>query len=208
MFTVTLVHTQYIKALNAEKLAWVPVRMQRPLYFAINFLCIFVQGAGGIDMAAATELGLAEAGGKIKVAAFVAQMVFWIFIAVENGWTTYRYGALLRRSRNDGHIETGMAMSDVRPGFAKFKLWSQLFGLAISIIVGRNLMRLTELGVDFLKNNEWPGYAFDGYQMVVVMGAWGLFYLPGKCKEALASHERYQHLELMRSNSSQRRALV
>lgn len=208
MFTVTLVHTQYIKALNAEKLAWIPVRVQRPLYFAVNFLCIFVQGAGEIDMAAATERRLAEAGGKLTVAAFVGQMVLWIFIVMENGWLTYRYGALLRRSRSDNHAEIGMAMSHVKPGFAKFKLWSQLFGLAISIIVGRNLMRLTELGVDFLKNNEWPGYAFDGYQMVVVMAAWGVFYLPRKCEEASPSHERYQHLELVSSNSSQRRALV
>ncbi|KAK4495852.1 hypothetical protein PRZ48_013120 [Zasmidium cellare] len=171
MFTVTLTHTEYIKALNAEKLCWLPIRMQRPLYFCFNFLCIFVQGAGGIDMAAASERGLAEAGGKIKIASFVAQMVFWIFIAVENGWVTYRYGAMLRRAERNGQAETGMAVPDIKSGFTKYKLWSQLFGLAISIIVGRNLMRLTELGVDFLKNNEWPGYAFDGYQMVVVMGA-------------------------------------
>ncbi|KAF2165783.1 hypothetical protein M409DRAFT_55651 [Zasmidium cellare ATCC 36951] len=207
MFTVTLTHTQYIKALNADKICWLPIRMQRPLYFCINFLCIFVQGVGGIDMAAASERGLAEAGGKIKIASFVAQMVFWVFIASENGWVTYRYGALLRRSANRAQDESGM-VPDIKPTFARFKLWSQLFGLAISIIVGRNMMRLTELGVDFLKNNEWPGYAFDGYQMVVVMGAWGVFCLPGKCKEVLASHERYQHLELMRSNSSQERALV
>lgn len=207
MVTVTLVHTEYTKALNAEKLCWLPIRMQRPLYFSINLLCIFVQAAGGIDMAAAKERGLAEAGSKIKIASFVAQMVFWGFIAAENGWVTYRYGAWLRKSQNQGLLEPGVS-SDSKSGFTKYKVWSQLFGLAISIILGRNLMRLTELGVDFLKNNEWTSYAFDGFQMVVVMGAWGIFYLPGKCKEVLAHHERYHHLELERSNSSPTRALV
>ena len=44
-------------------------------------------------------------------------------------------------------------------------------------------MQLTALGgVQYLLINEWTNYAFDFYQMAVVMLAWGVFYLPSLLK--------------------------
>ena len=38
-------------------------------------------------------------------------------------------------------------------------------------------------GIEFLVQNEWPSYAFDGFQMGVVLGAWAVWYLPGWLRE-------------------------
>lgn len=110
---------------------------------------------------------------KLKTAIFVIQIVFWGFTFVENIHIMSR----VSRHRSEA----------IRERIPKWKYWNQLFGLAISVIaLGRNVMRLTmDGGVEFLNVNEWPSYAFDGYQMVVVMGAWAIWYLPEKCHEAL-----------------------
>ncbi|KAI5365162.1 Putative RTA-like protein [Septoria linicola] len=208
MFTVTLVHSSYIRALSAGDFSWVPLKFQKAIYLFINVACLVIQAAGGIEMSVAQSRGIAETGSKLKVAAFVIQMVLWGFILAENTTITIRVGRAVKRA---GRIDlaatssAGSSITAVRERFQNFKRWSQLFGLAISIIgSGRNLMRLTELGVGFLQNNEWPGYAFDGYQMVVVMGAWALFYLPGKLRNVERSQARYEHLDRYRSQDAQR----
>lgn len=198
MFTVTLVHTTFIAALNADEYCWVPLRFQRPIYLAINVVCIAIQVGGGIELAIAQSIHIAEIGSKLKIAAFVMQMVYWIYIVAENTTVCIRVGLAVKRADRAGLSAVpiaGSSISAVKESFQHYKRWSNLFGLAISIIVGRNLMRLTELGVKFLQDNEWPGYAFDGYQMAVVMGAWAVFYLPGKVAEVTRSQRRYEHVD-------------
>lgn len=203
MFTITLVHTTYIRALGAESRAWVPVRFQRPIYLAVNVICFIIQICGGIDLGVAQTRSLAELGSKLKIAAYVTQMVFWGYILAENTWITVRLGIAIKKAEKatlepvstQGTISSSIL--SVKERFPHYKRWSQLFGLSISIIgFGRNLMRLTELGVAFLQDNEWTSYAFDIYQMVVVMGALAVWYLPGKVDDVAESRARYQHLEM------------
>lgn len=206
MFTVTLVHTTFIQALNADEYCWVPLRLQRPIYLAINVLCIAIQVGGGIELAIAQSIHIAEIGSRLKIAAFVMQMVFWIYIVAENTTVCIRLGLAVKRADRAGLSGVSTAessISAVKKNFRHYKRWSNLFGLAISIIVGRNLMRLTELGVSFLQDNEWPGYAFDGYQMAVVMGAWAIFYLPGKVTEVTRSELRYEYMDRYGSQERQ-----
>lgn len=172
MFSVNLAMTEFTRALSAERFCWVPVNVQRPLYLSMNTILALIQGIGAIMTVSSTNFTIIEAGAKIGIAMFVIQLVFWLFTLAENTYITIR----LRR----GLSETS------KSAFPTWKYWSQLFGLAVSIIAfGRNIMRLTmNGGVEFLVVNEWPSYAFDGYQMAVVLGAWAIWYLPGKCRDA------------------------
>ncbi|RMZ85804.1 hypothetical protein DV737_g387, partial [Chaetothyriales sp. CBS 132003] len=113
-----------------------------------------------------------ESGGKAVIASYVAQMLFWAYLLAENTYFSIRLGRWIKK---DPERRTTIRLSH-------WKWWNQLFGLSVSIIgFGRNLVRLTALGgVEFLLVNEWTEYAFDGYQLAVVLFAWGVFYLPGK----------------------------
>lgn len=169
MFSVNLTMTEFTRALGAEKFCWVPV--QRPLYLSMNAVLALVQAIGGILTAASTNFAIITTGTKIGIAMFVIQLVFWLFTFAENTYITIR----LRRELSE----------TTQSAFPTWKYWSQLFGLAVSIIAfGRNIVRLTmNGGIEFLIVNEWPSYAFDGYQMAVVLGAWAIWYLPGKCRD-------------------------
>lgn len=172
MFSVNLTMTQFTRALRAERFCWVPIDLQRPLYLSMNIVLLLIQGIGNIITVSTTNIAIIKAGTKIGIAIFVVQLVFWLFTLTEHTYITIR----LRR----GMAEASKAI------FPNWKYWSQLFGLAVSIIaLGRNMVRLTMSGgIEFLLLNEWPSYAFDGYQMAVVLGAWAIWYLPGKCRDA------------------------
>lgn len=166
MFTVGLVQPRFIAVLGGDRFVWVPIRLQRPLYLGINTVLLIVQATGAIMEVSTHDMALVEAGAKIIIASYVMQMFFWGFLLAENTCFTIR----MRKAKKN-------------PAFKGWKWWNQLFGLSVAIIgFGRNLMRLTAFGVQFLLVNEWTSYAFDGYQMGVVMVAWGVFYLPGKVK--------------------------
>lgn len=193
MFTVTLVHTTYLRALGAENRAWVPIRFQKPIYLAINSLCFGIQIGGGIDLGTAHTRSLAELGSKLKVAAFVLQMVFWGYILAEHTWITIKLGMEDKKAARQGTTPTTSTSLQAR--FPHYNRWSHLFGLAIAIIsFGRNLMRLTEFGVVFLQRNEWATYAFDVYQAALVMGVFAAFYLPGKVEEVVRANARNHHM--------------
>lgn len=174
MFTVTLSHTAFLRALHADDFCWVPIRFQRPIYLGVNLACFIIQLAGGIELGVAQTRHIAETGSKLKIAAYVIQMVFWGYILAENTTVMIRLGNAIKRAHKASLTQmssmtnnaSGVLLTAER--FPHFKRWSQLIGLAISIIgFGRNLMRLTELGVAFLQNNEWTGYAFDGFQVCI-----------------------------------------
>jgi hypothetical protein len=171
MFSVNLAMIEFTRALKAERFCWVPVNLQRPLYLSMNTVLALIQGIGGIMTASSTNVTIIAAGTKVGIAIFIIQLVFWLFTLAENTYITIR----LRR----GSSETSQS------AFPTWKYWSQLFGLAVSIIaLGRNIMRLTmDGGIEFLLVNEWTSYAFDGYQMAVVLGVWAIWYLPGKCRD-------------------------
>lgn len=202
MCTITLTHTAFIRALNATRFCWVPLRLQRPLYLAINTICIIIQAVGGITFAAASGKHMAEIGDRLIIAAYVMQMVFWLYILAENTWVTTKVGKEAKRARlNPEGLDAAVPAKE---RFVHYKRWRQLFGLAISILFGRNMMRLTELGMKFLQENEWTSYAFDGYQIVVVMGVWAVFYLPGKCREVEKAQDRCRGSELEQVQSAER----
>ncbi|KAF7591535.1 hypothetical protein BBP40_001473 [Aspergillus hancockii] len=184
MFTVNLTHTAFIKALNAEHFCWIPVVWQRPLYPSMNIVLMLVQVIGGIMTTSSSSPIIASAS-KIIIATFIIQLVFWGFIFAENANMTFRLG----------HHPTASSQNRL----PKRKTWNQLFGLSTSIIgFGRNVMRLTMYGgIGFLVDNEWPSYAFDGIQMVVVMGAGATWYLPEKCEE-VTGKSNYISLERRR----------
>ncbi|KAJ5930881.1 hypothetical protein N7466_006374 [Penicillium verhagenii] len=171
MFSVNLTMTDFTRTLSATRFCWVPIDLQQPLYLTINTVLIIIQTVGGIMTVASQSLESIEVASKMSIAIFVIQLVFWLFTLAENIYMSI----CLRRHPTEAS----------KTAFPRWKNWNQLFGLAISIIaVGRNIVRLTmDGGIAFLVENEWPSYAFDGYQMVVVLGAWAIWYLPGKCRD-------------------------
>ncbi|KAH9826318.1 RTA1 like protein-domain-containing protein [Teratosphaeria destructans] len=186
MFTVTWLHTSTIEVLQAQRFCWVPFRFQRFGYTITNVVLALLQLTGSIDMVALATRWGANLGADLIIASYVTQMVFWLFIFAENTFVVIKTkGAIKRAERLD--MSAGMpepTILSVYRRYPNFQRWNQVIGLAIMIIgTGRNLMRLTELGVQMLRDTEWMTYAFDIYQMVIVMGAYAAFYLPGKLHE-------------------------
>lgn len=187
MFSVNLTQTEFAGTMNAEKFCWVPITWQQPLYLSINTVLILIQAVGGIMTVGSTSTATIAVGSKITIAVYVTQAIFWGFVFAENISMSIR----LRRHPTE----------PTRHAMANWKPWNQLFGLSTSIIAfGRNVMRLTMAGgITFLIENEWPSYAFDGFQMVVVLGAWAVWYLPGKCS---AIRKETDYLSLTRIGRS------
>lgn len=188
MFSVNLTQTEFVGTLSAEKFCWVPITWQRPLYLSINTVLILTQAVGGIMTVGSTSIATIAVGFKITIAIYVTQAIFWGFVFAENISISIRLGRHPTESS--------------RHAMANWKRWNQLFGLSTSIIAfGRNIMRLTMAGgIAFLIENEWPSYAFDGFQMVVVLGAWTIWYLPGKCS---AIRKETDYLSLTRLERSE-----
>lgn len=172
MFTVNVTQVKMMRCLNSENLGAISARFRLPTYLIANTALLLLQMAGSVILAVAHRVALIETATKILTASFVCQMVFWLFVLVDS--IVWR-------------IRFGRSPSSNSPRMVHWKYYTQLFDLAISIVaLGRNLMRLTQLGMGpegFLTINEWPNYAFDFYQPAVILLAWGVFYLPGTCKE-------------------------
>jgi hypothetical protein len=172
MFSVNLTQTTFARALHAGNICWVPVALQKWLYLGINIMLIIPQAIGGIVAVSSTSIPVITTASKMTIAIYVVQTVFWGFTFAENIYMSVS----LRRHPTEESLHR----------LRNWKYWNQLFGLSVSIIgFGRNIMRLTMSGgIAFLIENEWPSYAFDGCQMVVIMSAWVVFYLPGKCEHS------------------------
>ncbi|KAJ5727854.1 hypothetical protein N7493_005674 [Penicillium malachiteum] len=191
MFSVNMTQTKFARALHAERFCFIPIDWQPWLYMSINTLLAILQVIGGIMTAASTSTTTLATASKMTIAIFIIQTAFWVLTLADNICMNIR----LRRQPTEPS----------KSSLANWKIWNQLFGLSTSIIgTGRNVMRLTMAGgVAFLVDYEWPCYAFDGYQMVVVLGAWAIFYLPEKC-EAIPEGRDYRSLtglEDIRSSS-------
>ncbi|KAJ5715701.1 uncharacterized protein N7483_012882 [Penicillium malachiteum] len=178
MFSVNLAMIEFTRALRAERFCWIPIDFQRPVCLSVNTALVLLQFIGGIMTVSSTTMNVIAMATKIGIAVFVTQTIFWLFTLAEHTYMTIRLRHVLDEANN------------LKPVFPNWKYWSQLFGLAISIIAtGRNIVRLTmDGGIAFLIENEWPSYAFDGYQMIIVMGAWAIWYLPGKLQAELETY--------------------
>jgi hypothetical protein len=191
MFSVNLIQIEFARVLEAKRFCWVPIAWQPLLYLSLNTILMIAQLVGDAMSTASSSIEIIETGSKITIAIYVIQLLFWLFTLAENTYMTIR----LRRQPTDA----------CKTKIPHWKRWSQFFGLSVCIIAaGRNVMRLTMVGgVAFLVDNEWPSYAFDGYQMVVVLSAWAIFYLPEKlCK--VSSRVSYMSLtELERADERQ-----
>jgi hypothetical protein len=187
MFSVNLTQTEFARTMGAGKSCWVPISWQQPLYSSINTVLILIQAVGGIMTVGSTSIATIATGSKITIASYVIQTFFWGFTFAENICMTIR----LKRHPTQPS----------KHALPKWRYWNQLFGLSTCIIAfGRNIMRLTMAGgIMFLIENEWPSYAFDGFQMVVVLGAWAIWHLPGKCN---AIKQETDYLSLTRLERS------
>ncbi|CAG7918522.1 unnamed protein product [Penicillium olsonii] len=172
MLTVNVTQVKMMRCLSPVNLGVIPARFTLPIYLTANALLLLLQLTGSTILMLATKEDLVETATKILIASYVSQMVFWLFTLAESIVWRIRFGR-----------STWSSSSMMK----HWKYYMQLFDLAISIVaLGRNLMRLTQLGMGpygFLTANEWPSYAFDYYQTAIVLLAWGVFYLPGVCKE-------------------------
>jgi hypothetical protein len=185
MISVNLVQTGFYQALGAGKFCWVPITGQRIAYTTLNAILIVLQAIGGIMSVASNTRSMIALATKMTIGIYVAQTMFWAFTFAENIYLSVR----LRRQPTEASQTL----------LSHWKSWNQLFGLSVSIIgLGRNVMRLTMAGgIPFLVENEWPAYAFDGFQMVVVLGAWAIWYLPEKFREIISKPDwiRLRNLE-------------
>ncbi|KAJ5332039.1 uncharacterized protein N7506_005822 [Penicillium brevicompactum] len=172
MFTVNVTQVKMMRCLNSENLGAIPVPLRLPTYLIINTALLLLQMVGSVILAVTHRVALLETATKILTASYVCQMVFWLSVLGDS---------IIWR------IRFGRSPSSNPPRMAHWKYYAQLFDLAISIVaLGRSLMRLTQLGMGpegFLTVTEWPNYAFDFYQPAVILLAWGVFYLPGICRE-------------------------
>ncbi|KAJ5861098.1 uncharacterized protein N7529_008408 [Penicillium soppii] len=172
MLTVNITQVKMMQCLKSENMGLLPARFRLPTYLTLNVVLLVIQLIGTVIYAMTQNIALVESASKLLTATYVCQMVFWIFTLVENVFWSIRFGR---------HSASNQSM------MPHWKLYNQLFGLAVSIVaLGRNLVRLTQLGMGptgFLSVNEWPSYAFDFYQLAVILLGWGVFYLPGVCKE-------------------------
>ncbi|OQD80282.1 hypothetical protein PENANT_c037G04957 [Penicillium antarcticum] len=150
----------------------------------MNAILIVLQAIGGIMVVASNSRITIALATKMTISIYVAQTLFWAFTFAENIYMSIR----LRRDPT----------YPSQTLYSRWRSWNQLFGLSISIIgLGRNVMRLTMAGgIPFLVENEWPTYAFDGYQMVVVLGAWAIWYLPENCR-GIISKPDWVHLRTL-----------
>lgn len=191
MFSVNTIQVTFARALDAERFCWVTVTWVKSLYLSLNTILILIQAIAGIMTVASTSIATITVGSRITIAIYVIQVVFWGFTMAEN----IHMSILLGRHPTE----------QSRRYLPNWKHWNQLFGLSICIIgFGRNIMRLTMAGgVSFLVDNEWPSYAFDGYQMLVVMGAWAIFYLPGECQKLTYKNESHGLLHTQRSEDEE-----
>ncbi|PWY90411.1 hypothetical protein BO94DRAFT_584422 [Aspergillus sclerotioniger CBS 115572] len=171
MFTVNLTSVEFTKAIGAEKKVLIKPRIARPLYFTINTILFLLLSIGVVmKVTAATEK--LQMGTTLTKAGLIIQLLFWLFTFIENLVMTIRLG----RDPSKESLEV----------VPQWKRWNQLLGLATSIIaMGHNVVQLTQMGMasdGFMNATEWPAYAFDIYQLAVVLGAWGIWYLPGRCQ--------------------------
>lgn len=193
MFSVNLTQIKFARALGAEKLCFIPIQWQRPLVLSMNGVLLCVQAIGGIMATTTTSVTTIAIGTKIMLAIYVVQFIFWLVIFADNICMTLR----LRRHTTESS----------QYSFSSWKKWNQLFGLSTSIIaLGRNILRLTmDGGIAFLVENEWPAYAFDGYQMIIVLGAWAIWYLPEKCESIMDRRDTEAFIQVGPSSSGQSR---
>lgn len=171
MFSVNLIQTEFTRVLDAEEFCWIPISWQSALYLGVNAVLTIIQLVGDVMTTAYSSVGTIETGTRLTIAIYVIQLFFWLFTLAEHIYMTTK----MRRQPTEA----------CKSKLPHWKRCSQLFGLSVSIIaVGRNVMRLTMAGgVAFLVQNEWPSYAFDGYQMVIVLSAWAIWYLPEKFRK-------------------------
>ncbi|KAJ5679819.1 hypothetical protein N7462_008063 [Penicillium macrosclerotiorum] len=181
MMSVDMMQTKFACALDAEKHCFIPIKWQRPLYLGTNTVLIFLQAIGGIMVVASTSTATVAVGTKMTIAIYVAQTLFWGLVFADNIFMMFRL--------------SGQPTEASKDSLTNWKMWNQLFGLSTGIIAfGRNVMRLTMAGqVAFLVENEWPSYAFDGYQMIIVLSAWEIWYLPERC-ETIRGRRSYRSL--------------
>ncbi|PYI00852.1 hypothetical protein BO78DRAFT_424110 [Aspergillus sclerotiicarbonarius CBS 121057] len=181
MFTVNLTGVEFIRALGAEKKVLIKPRIARPLYFTLNAILFLLLSVGVVLKVTATATDKVQLGSTLTKVALVIQLLFWLFLFIENLVMTIRLG----RDPTKEALEV----------IPKWKRWNQLLGLAISIIaMGHNVVQMTQLSTgseNFMTATEWPAYAFDIYQMAVVLGAWGVWYLPGRCHGVVAKRKIY-----------------
>lgn len=173
MVTVNLTQVKMMRCLRSESFGFLPAQFRLPIYLTFNILLLLLQAIGAVIIALTHKPALIESATKILIASYVSQMIFWMFTLAENIFWSFRFG-------RSSFASTQLMMPH-------WKRYNQLFGLAISIVaMGRNMTRLTQMGMGadgFLTANEWTSYAFDFYQTAIVLLAWGIFYLPGICKE-------------------------
>ncbi|KAK6814183.1 hypothetical protein RU639_010075 [Aspergillus parasiticus] len=182
MFSVNMTQVKFAQALGFEEHCFIQIRWKIPLSLAVNIILGLLQAIGGIMTVASTSIATIATGTKITIAIYVCQAIFWGVIFADNIVMIMR----LRRYPTEA----------CKDSLSNWKMWNQLFGLSTSIIAfGRNVMRLTMAGgIAFLVENEWPSYAFDGYQMIVVLTAWVIWYLPEKL-ESIPDRRSYRSLE-------------
>ncbi|GMG09671.1 unnamed protein product [Aspergillus oryzae] len=170
------------QALGFEEHCFIKIRWKIPLSLAVNIILGLLQAIGGIMTVASTSIATIATGTKITIAIYVCQAIFWGVIFAGN------IVMIMRLRRYPTEACKGL--------LSNWKMWNQHFGVSTSIIAfGRNVMRLTMAGgIAFLVENEWPSYAFDGYQMIVVLTAWVIWYLPEKL-ESIPDRRSYRNLE-------------
>ncbi|CAI7587215.1 unnamed protein product [Penicillium viridicatum] len=173
MVTVNLTQVKMMRCLRSENFGLLPAQFRLPIYLTSNILLLLLQAIGAMIIALTHKPALIGSAMKILTASYVCQMIFWMFTLAENIFWSFRFG-------RSSFANTQLMMPH-------WKRYNQLFGLAISIVaMGRNMVRLTQMGMGpdgFLTVNEWASYAFDFYQTAIILLAWGIFYLPGICKE-------------------------
>ncbi|RYP37917.1 hypothetical protein DL767_002789 [Monosporascus sp. MG133] len=166
--SIYMVLGRLVRLLQAEHLAFIPVRWTSKIFVTADVISILMQGAGGAMLAIAETQDAFKTGENIIIGGLVVQLVgFGVFIAVAGVF-------YVRIAKNPTR-----AADTVDTPWRKY-LWV-MFGSTALILI-RSVFRLIEYlqGNDgYLMSREVYLYIFDAILMLVVMVLYN-FYHPSR----------------------------
>ncbi|RYP18312.1 hypothetical protein DL765_004032 [Monosporascus sp. GIB2] len=163
--SIYMVLGRLVRLLQAEHLAFIPVRWTSKIFVTADVISIIMQGAGGAMLAIAETMDMFQTGENIIVGGLFVQLVaFGVFIAVAGVF-------YVRITKNPTRA------ADTTDAPWRRYLWI-MFGTTALILI-RSVFRLIEYlqGNDgYLMSKEIYLYIFDAVLMLIVMVLYNVYH--------------------------------
>lgn len=170
MFTVNLTSTELAKTYKANN--FIPPRIARPLYFAVNTV-LFLLLSLATFMDVATAGNEVHAGHNLLKSVLIIRLTFWFFVMFNNA-----------ASPNNPHrnLRDGIY---VAPESNDYYCVLQDFFIVAFVQNIVQLIRLYSRSDGFMNLTEWPLYALDIFLAVRSLLDYGIWYWPDGCEKVI-----------------------